>query len=84
MDMLRDAVNATGDTAADSLRKALSRSEEEDWRGVLVLAMSGDDGARFLKSAMLNDMEVLGLLRWAALVVEDQAGEEMIEPEEKL
>ena len=77
-------INDTSGTAADTLGKALARSEEEGWRGVIVLAMSGDHGARFLKSAALNDMEVVGLVRWAAMLAEDQALQDLTEPEEAL
>ena len=81
---LRDEINETSGTAADTLSKALVRAEEEDWRGVLVLALSGDNGSRFLKSAGLNDMEVVGLLRWASLLAEDRTLEDLTEPEEAL
>ena len=81
---LRDEINETSGTAADTLSKALVRAEEEDWRGVLVLALSGDNGSRFLKSAGLNDMEVVGLFRWASLLAEDRTLEDLTEPEEAL
>ena len=79
---LEEQINATEDTATNTLRKALSRAEEENWRGVLILAMAGDDGARFLKSAQLNDMEVVGLVRWASLLADDATLEDLTEPEE--
>ena len=79
---LEDQINATEDTATNTLRKALSRAEEENWRGVLILAMAGDNGARFLKSAQLNDMEVVGLVRWASLLADDATLEDLTEPEE--
>ena len=79
---LRDEINDTSGTAADTLSKALVRAEEDDWRGVLVLALSGDNGSRFMKSAGLNDMEVLGLLNWGVLLAEDQTMEDLTEPEE--
>ena len=79
---LRDEINETSGTAADTLSKALVRAEEDDWRGVLVLALSGDNGSRFMKSAGLNDMEVLGLLNWGVLLSEDQTMEDLTEPEE--
>ena len=79
---LRDEINETSGTAADTLSKALVRAEEDDWRGVLVLALSGDNGSRFMKSAGLNDMEVLGLLNWGVLLAEDQTMEDLTEPEE--
>ncbi len=81
---LRDEINDTSGTAADTLGKALRRAEEESWRGVLVLALAGDNGSRFLKSAGLNDMEVVGLLRWASLLAEDRTLEDLTEPEEAL
>ena len=79
---LRDQINATEDTATNTLRKALSRAEEENWRGVLILGMAADNGARFLKSARLNDMEVVGLLRWASLLADDATLEDLTEPED--
>ena len=81
---LRDSVNETSGTAADTLGKALARAEEEDWRGVIVLGMSADNGARFLKSATLNDMEAAGLIRWATLLTDEQTMEDLTEPEEAL
>lgn len=83
-DELRGAVNETSGTAADTLRKALLRAEEDGWRGVLVLALSGDNGSRFLKSAGLNDMEVVGLMRWGTLLAEGQTLEDLSEPDEGL
>ena len=83
-DDLRDAVNETSGTAADTLRKALSRSEEEEWRGVIVLALADDNGGRFLCSSALNDMELAGLLRWATLLADDQVMRDLSEPEEAL
>ena len=56
---LRDAINETSGTAVDTLSKALARAGEESWRGVVILALASDNGARFLKSASLNDMERL-------------------------
>ena len=81
---LRDEINDTSGTAADTLSKALVSAEENDWRGVLVLALSSDNGSRFLKSVGLNDMEVVGLLRWASLLAEDQTMEDLTEPEESV
>ncbi|MCH8852357.1 MAG: hypothetical protein IID41_06840 [Planctomycetes bacterium] len=79
---IEDQINATEDTATNTLRKALSRAEEEDWRGVLILGMVTDGAARFLKSAQLNDMEVVGLVRWASLLADDATLEDLTEPEE--
>ena len=79
---IEEQINATEDTATNTLRKALSRAEEESWRGVLILAMAADNGARFLKSAQLNDMEVVGLVRWASLLADDAMLEDLTEPEE--
>lgn len=84
MSDLRDMINETHGTAADTLRKALGRAEEEDWHGVLVLALAGDLGARFLKSANLNDMECGGLIRWGTLLTDDAMMEDLTEPEEAL
>ena len=83
-DDLRAAVNETSGTAGDTLRKALMRAEDSDWRGVIVLSLSGDNGSRFLKSAGLNDMEVVGLLHWGMLIAEEQTMEDLTEPEEAL
>ena len=79
---LEDQINATEDTATNTLRKAIARAEEERWRGVLILGMAADNGARFLKSAQLNDMEVVGLVRWACLLADDATLEDLTEPEE--
>ena len=81
---LRDSVNATSGTAGDTLRKALLRAEEDDWRGVIVLALAADNGGRFLCSSALNDMELAGLMRWATLLADDQVMRDLTEPEESL
>ena len=49
---------------------------------MLILGMAADNGARFLKSAQLNDMESVGLLRWASLLADDATLEDLTEPEE--
>ena len=81
---LREAINETSGTASDTLSKALRRADEEDWRGVLVLALSSDNASKFLKGGTLNDMEALGLLNWGVLLAEDQTMEDLTEPEEAL
>ena len=79
---LRDAINDTSGTAQDTLSKALVRAEEQDWRGVIVLALAGDSGARFMASSALNDMEMSGLLRWGTLQADERLLEDNTEPEE--
>ena len=81
---IAEDINETSGTVADTLGKAIARAEEESWRGVIVLGMSGDNGARFLLSATLNDMEAAGLIRWATLLTDNQTMEALTEPEEGL
>ncbi len=81
---VEDQINETHGTALDTLSKALVRAEEESWRGVIVLALAGDDGCRFLKSASLNDMETMGLVRWGTLLSDDQSMEDLTEPDATL
>ena len=79
---LADQINETHGTAADTLSKAMLRVREENWKGVIVLGMADDNSCRFLMSANLNDMEVMGLVRWAMLLSDDMAMEDLTEPEE--
>ena len=51
---------------------------------MLILGMAADNCARFLKSAQLNDMEVVGLVRWASLLADDATLEDLTEPEESV
>ena len=84
MASLADQINETHGTATDTLSKAMLRVSEENWKGVIVLGMAGDNGGRFLMSKNLNDMEVMGLVRWAMLLTDDMAMADLTEPEEAL
>ena len=79
-----DQINEMSGTARDTLSRAMMRAAEEGWKGVIVLGMADDNGCRFLKSATLNDMETMGLVRWATLLADDQSMEDLTEPEESL
>ena len=81
---LADQINNTQGTADDTLSKAMIRVREENWKGVIVLGMAGDNGCRFLMSANLNDMEVMGLVRWGVMLTDDMAMNDLTEPEEAL
>ena len=81
---LADQINETHGTATDTLSKAALRAREENWKGVIVLGMTDDNSCRFLMSANLNDMEVMGLVRWGVMLTDDMAMADLTEPEETL
>lgn len=83
MPALRDLereINEAAGTATDLLRNALAAAEREGWHGVVVLGVAADGGGRFMKSAGLNDWEIMGLVRWGTLLTDDQAMEDLSEP----